>query len=241
MRVKNYIIRHISSWTFKLLLFKLELELDRINKKETNVLHLSSYKNNDNIKKGLVLSNIKEALTNYKRCYRIFKLKPAKLRSVLNLQHWINRNGCVARAEIAYLKCFEELVGIVETNDTVMLWLETLVEDCLIQARRFFRMKNRFGVLRDINIYIPAKSLVARLARVLMTLVIIILLLAPIFACSWISSTAAQIGTIIVATTLFVIVLSTSTKAKTIELVIAGATYTTVLTVFITSVNMSQS
>ncbi|KAI0804904.1 hypothetical protein GGR55DRAFT_657707 [Xylaria sp. FL0064] len=261
------VFRRFSTLRTRLLLLKqdklsmLERKLERIDQTENNMLRLGSNRSDDNAERGVLLSEINNALVDYdeliERSHRMLNLAPAKQRSVSSLQHWINGNGCVARDEAAYLGCTEELVSVTETDDTVMSWLETLVEDCLIRTRGYFRrvgtylqscvrdrvahslQQDHFAVSRDPNVHIPTRSSIARLARMLMTPVIIMLLLAPVLICSMLISLAAQIGTIVVATTIFVAVVSSSTKAKAIELVVAGATYTTVLTVFISGANTS--
>lgn len=57
-----------------------------------------------------------------------------------------------------------------------------------------------------------------------MTPLIIMLLLAPVIICNCFISFAARVCIIIVATTTLIAVLSGSTKAKTVELIVAGAT-----------------
>jgi hypothetical protein len=69
------------------------------------------------------------------------------------------------------------------------------------------------------------QSYIAQLARVLKTLIITIFLLAPVIICNCFTSLNARLYTIIVATTTFIAILSSSTRAKTVKLVIAGATY----------------
>ncbi len=59
---------------------------------------------------------------------------------MLSLQNWIKGNGCVAREETAYLARSEELASVADTDDTVMTWLETIVEDSLTRLRRCLRM-----------------------------------------------------------------------------------------------------
>ncbi|KAJ3566496.1 hypothetical protein NPX13_g7109 [Xylaria arbuscula] len=249
--VTHKVFRRFSTLRTRLLLLKqdklsiLERKLERIDQTENNMLRLGSNRSDDNAERGVLLSEINNALIDYdeliERSHRILNLAPAKQRSVSSLQHWINGNGCVARDEAAYLGCTKELASVTETDDTVMSWLETLVEDCLIRTRGYFRRQDHFAVSRDPNVHIPTRSSIARLAQMLMTPVIIMLLLAPVLICSMVISLAAQIGTIVVATTIFVAVVSSSTKAKAIELVVAGATYTTVLTVFISGANTSYS
>ena len=57
-----------------------------------------------------------------------------------------------------------------------------------------------------------------------MTPFIVTLILAPVITCNRVNSLAARFATIAIAATVFVAVLSSSTKARTIELVVAGAT-----------------
>jgi hypothetical protein len=159
------VFRRFSVLRARLLLLKqdklsmLERKLERIDRTEDNLLRLGSNRSDDNVERGVLLSEINDALIDYgmqsilkdfkrpnvkkadeliERSHRILNLEPAKQRSVSSLQHWINGNGCVARNETAYLKRTEDLASVAETDDTVMSWLETLVEDCLIRARGYF-------------------------------------------------------------------------------------------------------
>jgi hypothetical protein len=61
-------------------------------------------------------------------------------------------------------------------------------------------------------------------ARVLLTPFIILLLLTPVIACYSISSLTARLLVVITATAGFIAVLSGLTKARVVELVVAGAT-----------------
>jgi hypothetical protein len=58
-----------------------------------------------------------------------------------------------------------------------------------------------------------------------MTPFIITLLLAPVIICNCLASLAARLCVIVIATATFIAVLSGSSRAKTVELVVAGATY----------------
>lgn len=57
-----------------------------------------------------------------------------------------------------------------------------------------------------------------------MTPFIVTLLLAPVVVCNHVDGLTARLLTIITAATAFIAVLSGSTRAKTVELVVAGAT-----------------
>lgn len=58
----------------------------------------------------------------------------------------------------------------------------------------------------------------------MMTPFVVVLLLAPVVICSLVGSLTVRLVVIIAATTAFVAVLSGLTKARTVELVVAGAT-----------------
>lgn len=68
------------------------------------------------------------------------------------------------------------------------------------------------------------KASIIRIARVLMTPFIVTLLLAPVIVCNHLNSFTARLITIITSASVFIAVLSGSTKAKTTELIVAGAT-----------------
>jgi hypothetical protein len=80
------------------------------------------------------------------------------------------------------------------------------------------------NVSSDPNVHLMPRSPVIRTARFLMTPLIVTLLLAPVIVCSCLTSLIARLLTIVIAATTFTAVLSGSTKAKTVELVVAGAT-----------------
>jgi hypothetical protein len=69
-----------------------------------------------------------------------------------------------------------------------------------------------------------SKESVTRTARILMTPFIVTLLLAPVIVCNHLDSLTTRLVTIVTAASIFIAVLSGSTKAKSTELVVAGAT-----------------
>lgn len=58
-----------------------------------------------------------------------------------------------------------------------------------------------------------------------MTPFIITLLLGPVIICHYVTSPTTRIFAIVIAVTTFITILSGSTKARTVELVVAGATW----------------
>jgi hypothetical protein len=72
------------------------------------------------------------------RNHRILSFEAARPRAILNLQNWVNGNGCIAREETAYLDHSKELLGVASPDETVMIGLETMVEDCLARLCQCF-------------------------------------------------------------------------------------------------------
>ncbi|KAN0083822.1 hypothetical protein V8E54_002910 [Elaphomyces granulatus] len=93
----------------------------------------------------------------------------------------------------------------------------------------------------DPNVYISYSGrLIQRIARALLLLLITLLLLMPIVVCNIISTTSIRILVVIVSTISYLLVLSLLTKSRSIELILAGATYAAVLTVFVTGTSVTQ-
>jgi hypothetical protein len=76
----------------------------------------------------------------------------------------------------------------------------------------------------DDNVYIYSGSLIKRTAKILLLVLISLLLLLPVAICTTTTSIIARLSIIILSTALYLSILSTLTKARTIELILAGAT-----------------
>lgn len=68
----------------------------------------------------------------------MLSLEPAKPRNTTSLRNWIDGNGNIAREEAAFLSCSEDLASVTDTDDTVMTWLELLIEDMIFFIRKRF-------------------------------------------------------------------------------------------------------
>ncbi|KAH6616259.1 hypothetical protein C7974DRAFT_41405 [Boeremia exigua] len=226
-------------------LSKLERRLHEIEKKEFEAepLRLASCRINESSERSALLVQIDEALTDYDgyilRSRHILDLETARPQAVTSLQNWTAGTTCIARAETAYLDQAGDLMSISSTDDTVVAWLERLTERLLIWLRPVLRLERAFGVSSDPRVHIVPQASVAKAARVMMTPFIVTLLLAPVIACNCLSSLSARLVIIVTAASIFIAVLSGSTRAKITELVVAGATYTTVLIVFITNTKVT--
>lgn len=72
------------------------------------------------------------------RNHRILGFEAAKPRDVLNLQNWVNGNGCIAREETAYLERYKELLSVSSLDDHAITWLEILVGGILVRLSKCF-------------------------------------------------------------------------------------------------------
>ncbi|KAA6413164.1 MAG: hypothetical protein FRX48_02908 [Lasallia pustulata] len=240
-----HLCRRFSNLRARLLLLKqdrlslLEKQLERIDLEETAVLFLGSSRCDSNMKRKSILSDIDTALADYdalvERNQRMLGFEVAKPRDVLSLQNWVNGNACLAREETAYLTRCKDLLCVASSNDSAVTRLEAWVEDNLICFYRGLRENLCHDVSRDSNVYIFSGSLVTRATQALILSLITFLLSAPIIICNSLSSAASRIIVIIIFTIISLSALSELTKARTVEMFLAGATYATVLTVFITS------
>lgn len=77
----------------------------------------------------------------------------------------------------------------------------------------------------DPNVYIHSGQLIQRIAKALLLFLITILLLMPVVVCSIINATSVRIAIVMVSTISYLLVLSSLTKSRTMELILAGATY----------------
>lgn len=77
----------------------------------------------------------------------------------------------------------------------------------------------------DPNVYIYSGSSIQRTATTILLILITILLMLPIVICNVVHMTIVRLIIVILSTSFYLVVLSTLTKSKTAELVVAGATY----------------
>jgi len=90
-------------------------------------------------------------------------------------------------------------------------------------------------------VYIYSGSLIKQTARVLLLLLITVLLLIPVIICNIIKTFSIRIVIVMASTIFFLLILSRLAKSRTIELIIAGATYATILIVFVSGTNAIRS
>lgn len=74
-------------------------------------------------------------------------------------------------------------------------------------------------------VYIPRDNLVVHIARGLLGLLAIIFIIGPVIVCNYLESMLSRLIVITASTTCFIGFLLIGTRAKTVEVLVAGAAY----------------
>ncbi|KAG4292646.1 hypothetical protein FPRO06_12134 [Fusarium proliferatum] len=240
-----FVARRFLNVRARLLLLKqnrvvaLESKLHKIDRDEDRPLFLGSCQRDQNTDRAKVVAELDEALEDLDkfllRSRQISELEQADPQAVTNLQNWVNGTGSIARAESRFLNYpLQELLSTSPRDESAMIGLENNVAENLLRVRDYFFPSYSPKVSRDTaHIYIPTRSSAALISRALMIPIVVIMLLAPVILCSYLSSTSSRLFAVGGATVFFVAMISGGTRMKSQELIIAGATYATVLTVFL--------
>ncbi|KAL2799480.1 hypothetical protein BJX66DRAFT_332967 [Aspergillus keveii] len=161
---------------------------------------------------------------------QILHFNDAPVNIVTSLQRWVGSNGGIARDETEFLDHSDSITLSTPVDCTlkdIESWIRAWLDPALSPSRCA-------DLSDDPNIFIPSDLLTMRLARAVLGLLIIILLMVPVFVCNSVVERAPRLAVIGVSTTAFVAMMSGLTRAKSVELFVAGAAHATVLTVFIT-------
>ncbi|KAI0549743.1 hypothetical protein F4679DRAFT_584206 [Xylaria curta] len=237
-----HVCRRFSNLRARLLLLKqdrlsiLEEQLEEIDRDESQSLSLASFRRDGNKKRHAVLADIQDALNDYdaylERYQRASSFDAAPSRTISNLQNWVDGTGCIARNETAYLEHAEDLFSLATSEDRLVTWLEARTEDFCVFCWNLFprtkaasSLRGLLDVSRDPNVHIFSPSFLRVAVYILVAPFITVLLLTPVIICNFVSQLLARLIIVVAATITFVSVLSGVSKARTIELIIAGATY----------------
>ncbi|RYP69873.1 hypothetical protein DL771_005816 [Monosporascus sp. 5C6A] len=220
-------------------LSRLEKQLDKLDRDEDVHLFLGSCREDDNLERQTTLAQIDKALAEYddfiERSSRILAYDAPDVRQVANLRNWIDGNRCIARAETEYLTRYDwDLLRAAHHDDNAIAQLEAFVVRALVWVRRLSRFRKHdydvntndsAGMIsRDPQVHIFSKTTTSRISRILMIPFVTMLLMAPVIICQSLSTLLARTIVIVLFTSSFTSVLSGLTRARTVELVIAGAT-----------------
>ncbi|KAF1997781.1 hypothetical protein P154DRAFT_440363, partial [Amniculicola lignicola CBS 123094] len=225
--------RRFPSLRARLLLLKqdrvvlLESRLEEIDRNEERPIFLASMRRDHNPERKAVLEELDTALCDYdrflERNVRILQLPAASQRNKRSLRNWVTATGSICAQEASFL--YErDLCTAEKTGDGGLASVENFVEDLFAKVRSLFCKSPISVVSREKNIFIftgPATKVVTRL---LITWLIVALLLVPVILMHALDSVIIQIICIMIASGIFILVLSSVLNAKASDIFIAGPT-----------------
>ncbi|KAI1214270.1 uncharacterized protein F4807DRAFT_119498 [Annulohypoxylon truncatum] len=246
-----FICRRFIRLRARLLLLKqdriscLEEQLDKADEDDTLPFFLGKSRGDPNAERLSILSQLDDSLADYdsflERARRILDSNPVASRDRVSLTNWLLGNGCISRLETAYLDQEKDLLNLAGPGDRATSQVENWVEDMLIEFCPGFRLMSSHVISTNSNVYIYSGNLIKRTAGVLLLLLISTLLLLPVIICTTTTSMIARMFIIIFSTAVYLALLSALTRARTFELILAGATFTTILVVFVSSTGDSSN
>ncbi|KAK8880192.1 hypothetical protein PGQ11_001486 [Apiospora arundinis] len=221
----------------------LEKQLNDVDRKEKKPLFLGALRSDANSERRRLLSNIDVALAEYdalaERNETALKRGAPRTRDVRNLANWLDNNGGIARDETEYIenpKFGEDLMAVGALgHDYSQDGLEGPITDALVLGSKLVGRRVTQQSTIDPHVHILSHGITVRLTKALLVTLLLAMLAAPIIISTVLDSVAARLTVTLVACAVFVIILTVLTRARIIELFVAGATYTAILVVFITS------
>ncbi|KAK6082986.1 hypothetical protein SCUP515_02220 [Seiridium cupressi] len=168
---------------------------------------------------------------------RIASMPASRKREVRNLQNWVDGTACLDRGESSYLKCTDDLVDLAESGDTSISYTESAVEDCTFWLETLFAKFSpnirigRLHVTADDHVLLLGPTL-QRISRAIAIMIVTLIILAPTIVLLSIESPTVRVVASIFSGAFFLSIISLFTRARTIEVFAAGASYAAVLVVF---------
>lgn len=245
-----HICRRFSTVRARLLLLKqdkisqLEQQLEQADRAEQATLFLSCNRRDQNSERLTILEELDKRLADYdaflKRGKEVLDFDLAAPRSVLSLQNWIKNTACLARNEREFLTRGRDLITLSPAKESGVEAIEHWFEDCLISAADKFQKGPNRSISRDSNVYIFTNKRSATLARFLISTIVVTFLLAPVLVCNSLKGEKGRMLVVAFATILLITVLSVLSKARMVEMFIAGTAYATVLIVFVSGAHLDS-
>ncbi|KAK0621796.1 hypothetical protein B0T17DRAFT_618198 [Bombardia bombarda] len=253
-----HVFRRFSAVRARLLLYKqdrltvLEQQLADLDKKEKRELFRASFRMDENKDRRRLMGEIDNALSEYddlmSRNEKALSMKSTSARHATSLKNWVKDDKNVFRDETTYLDYHSDLVAVGALTHDVPGVLQYFLEDIIIWVTKVLRKMLPVGPKQptttstpdsstpsrnpDIHL-LPARAL-RNMVNCLLTVLLILLLFVPVMTVMRIANLEQRLAVIMVASAVFVILLSVLGKAKTADLFVAGATYSAVLVVFVT-------
>jgi hypothetical protein len=152
---------------------------------------------------------------------------------VSSLRNWHYGNACISREEMEFLDHREDLICISPPDEDLVSWLERFVSEKLLRLSKvgayyyitrhihvglMALQRFRSNVSRDQRVHIFTRDSTNLVARAVLTPLIILLVLVPVIICNALNSLNIRLAIMVVATSVFVTLLSLLGKAKTIDL-----------------------
>ncbi|KAK4208936.1 hypothetical protein QBC37DRAFT_451551 [Rhypophila decipiens] len=223
----------------------LEAQLDQMDRDETVPFFLGTCRGGDqNPARAALLETLHLKLTAYDalvgECRNMLSYSRASSRDLASLRNWLDDTGCLSEDETVYLDRENDLVSLASSGDHAMKQIEDWIEDKVIDNYGDFRKRPGFQASTNPSVFIYSGGLIKATAKVTMLFLITFLLLTPVVICIFVDSIPARIIVIIVSTACYLSVLARLTRSRMMELILAGATFATVLTVFVSNSVSSQ-
>ncbi|KAF2662017.1 hypothetical protein K491DRAFT_586357, partial [Lophiostoma macrostomum CBS 122681] len=238
------IFRRFTSLRLRLMLCKqdqlcaLEQQLNAIDESDTRLLHLGSIRLDENADRKRVLAEIDLVLGEFDvlvdRNERAFARRKAKRRNLANIRRWLEDKGSIARKETEYSEQSDDVMSLEHTtSDSLLDSVAIGIEKLLMRLPGLLSSKLRTSTAAEPNLWIFPRTLLQGLARVVLACVLITLLFLPIVLINGTKRLSTRLILIWISATLFIMILTIGTKARTAEVFVAGTTYVTVLVVFV--------
>ncbi|KAF2244683.1 hypothetical protein BU26DRAFT_522480 [Trematosphaeria pertusa] len=239
-----HIFRRFTALRLRLMLCKqdqlsvLEQQLQEIDRSESKPLYLGSLRRDQNPERKRILDEIDTLLSEYdalaERNEHAFARCEARGRDMANVRNWLADNGSIARKETEYIDTAEDTMTLEkDASDIALNAVAVSAEQLLMRLPRAWTSKLRTSNPREPKLWVFPNALLHGFGRVVLACVLVTLLFVPIVTISAIESLRARVVLIWISATLFILVLTVLTRAKTSEIFVAGTTYATVLVVFL--------
>ncbi|OCL10308.1 hypothetical protein AOQ84DRAFT_261024, partial [Glonium stellatum] len=235
-----FIFRRFSRLRMRLLLLKqvelarLEETLDKVDKEETDRLSLSCLLQDSNPERKWIIETATKRLEEYDKLIdeaeRAINRPTSSERDVRSVKNWTKGNPCLARSETAYLNEGDDLASIAGVRDETIFRMESILEDFMPQRLCSGSRRSR-RYTADPHVFFFGPRL-QQMSRGLIAWMTILTLLVPIAILNSLASLIGRFITIVIAAGVVVFSMSLLTKARTLEVFMAGTAYAAVLVVF---------
>ncbi|KAL8914321.1 MAG: hypothetical protein Q9171_001041 [Xanthocarpia ochracea] len=215
----------------------LEAELHAIDNSEERPIFLGARRRDQNEQRSAKLQQLDTALIEYDRLLdsgeRNTRRKRPASDDVDTLKNWFQNEGFLSREETKYLNHMDgldkghDLLSLHEVN---MHSLGRHIERLLVKIDSRFKMRPNTTLTTNQSFLVFSDDLLEIVARALVASFIVVLLLVPVVILNFVHKTALRFGIIFVAAATFVSTVTIVSKAKTVEVLVAGATYSAALT-----------